>query len=109
MRLPKVLTIAGHQVKIRYAKTLRVDGVDCWGCYDDEKHEIVLKTGMESTRKMEIVLHEAIHAISDIHVLSLTEKATKILGIELLGLIRNNRLQLLKRKEKSTVKTRSKK
>lgn len=100
MRLPKELTIAGHSVKIKYRKKLFLDNHECWGLYDSEKNIIYLRLGMESTQKMEIVIHEAIHSISDIHLLNLSEKAVKILGIEILGLIRNNKLNLLRGSKK---------
>lgn len=92
--MPKVLRIAGHDVKVQYKTGLNVDGTECWGIYDDNKHVIYLKRGMERTRKLEILLHEAIHAIDHIHVLGLSEKAVKILGVEILALIRNNKMNL---------------
>lgn len=93
MKLPRTLTIAGHSVKIKYKKGLVVDGAQCWGLWDNEKSEIVLRYGQSTTQKQEVVIHEALHAISDIHLLNLSEKAVKILGIEILGLIRNNKLK----------------
>lgn len=95
MKIPKQITLCGHTIKIEYRKGLVVDGTECWGVYDDEKHTIYLKEGMDKTREMEIFLHEAIHAIGEIHVLSFSEKTVKILGIEILGLIRNNKIKLL--------------
>ena len=97
MRLPNTITIAGHEIKIKYRKKLFVDGNECWGVYEEDSHTIYLKTGMESTRKMEIFLHECLHVIEDIHTLHLSEKEIKLLGIELLGLIRNNNINLLKK------------
>lgn len=94
MRLPEKITIAGQDIKIIYRKKILVDGSECWGYYDDEKNTICLRMGMDKTRKMEIFLHEAIHAIESIHRLDMTEKAVKILGIEILALIRNNKINL---------------
>ena len=100
MRLPKKLTIAGHTITVEYRKKLFMDNHECWGIYDDGKHKIYLAMKMDPTRKAEILLHEAIHAISDIHLLHLSEKAVKILGIEVLALIRNNKLNFQSRTKK---------
>jgi hypothetical protein len=95
MKLPKTITVAGHTIKIVYKKALIVNGVECWGVWSDDSHTIYLKSGMDRTRKLEIFLHEVIHAISDIHILSLSEKSVKLLALELLATIRNNKIQLL--------------
>jgi hypothetical protein len=98
MRLPKKVIIAGHEITVRYARGL-VDGEnDCWGLYKDSNHTIYIKSGMDSSRKQEIFLHEIIHAIDHIHVLNLSEKAVKILGIEILGLFKNNRFSIRSKK-----------
>lgn len=96
MRTPKKITICGHEVSIVYKEGLVCDGKQVWGIYDDSKHAIYLRTGMDRTRKQEILLHECIHAIDHIHVLGLSEKSVKILGIEILALIRNNNISLKK-------------
>lgn len=94
MRLPKKITIAGHEIKVGYKKGLVVDGKEAWGVYDDGKHEIYLRIGMDKTRKKEIFIHECIHAIDHIHLLGLSEKAVKILAIELLALTKNNKVKI---------------
>ncbi len=96
MKIPKTISLCGHDIKVVYQKKLFVDNTECWGVYHDEEHTIYLKEGMDKTREMEIFLHEAIHAIGEIHVLNFSEKAVKILGVEMLGLIRNNKIDLLK-------------
>lgn len=98
MRLPKVVSICGHDIKIVYKKKLFVDGQACWGVYEDSKHTIYLVQGMDKTRKLEIFLHEALHAIEHIYMLSLSEKIVKVLAIEILALVRNNKINLLERK-----------
>lgn len=94
MRLPKQVVIAGHNIQIKYGRGLKLNGKECWGIYNDSKKTIFLRSGMDKSRKAEIFLHECIHAIDDIHVLNLTEKAVKILGVEISGLIRNNKIKL---------------
>lgn len=97
MRLPKVLNICGHEYKIVYKKRLFYNGIECWGLCDDSKHVIYLARGMAKTRKMEIILHECIHAIQGINNIHLSEQAVKQLGIGILGLIRNNKLNFLQK------------
>jgi kynurenine formamidase len=94
MSVPRKLTIAGHTIKITHKKGLVVGSTEAWGAYEDSSHTIYLRTGMDKTRKAEILLHECIHAIDHIHVLGLSEKAVKILGIEILALLKNNKIKL---------------
>ena len=98
MRIPKEIIISGHTVKIEHVRDLKLNGEDCWGIYDDDKHVIYLKTGMDKTRKMEVLLHECLHAIEHIEGLKSNEKTIDILGRGLLALIRNNKLNFLERK-----------
>jgi hypothetical protein len=95
MALPKKIIVAGHTVKIQYLKDMSLGETEIWGLYDDDRHIISLRTGMEESRKMEVFLHECIHAIDHIHGLGLTEKAVNLLGIELLALIRNNKIDVM--------------
>lgn len=94
MRIPRQIIIAGHTIKIQYKKDMVLDGSPIWGLYDDDRHIIHLSTGMEKSRKMEVFLHECIHAIDHIHNLGLTEKAVNLLGIELLAMMRNNNIHV---------------
>lgn len=100
MRLPKQVVIAGHVIKVKYRRGV----MPCWGTYDDTKRTIELQSGMDSSRKAEIFLHECIHAIEHIHVLNLSEKAIKILGVEIIAMLRNNRISLCKKSSKVTAK-----
>ena len=95
MALPKKLIVAGHTIKVEYLKDMTLNGTEIWGLYDDDKHKISLRTGMDESRRMEVFLHECIHAIDHIHGLNLTEKAVNILGIELLALVRNNKIDVM--------------
>lgn len=95
MKVPKKLVICGQDFKVVYKKKLFINNTECWGICDAEKHTIYLRYGMESTRKMEILLHECIHAIESIHNIRISEQGVKNLGVALVGLIRNNNLNFL--------------
>jgi Zn-dependent peptidase ImmA (M78 family) len=94
MNLRKSVIIAGHTIKIIYKKKIVYNGGVAWGLYDDDKHIIYLTMGMEKTRKMEVFLHECIHAIEHIHGLNLSEKDVNLLGIELFAFMRNNKINI---------------
>lgn len=98
MKIPKQIMVCGHKINIKYKKNIIEEGSDCWGTWDNDRHEITLRYGMNPSQRAEVLLHEVLHAISDIHLLNLTEKAVKILGIEILATVRNNRLNLLEKK-----------
>ena len=99
MRVPKQLSIAGHTIQVKYVKVLRYGGDDCWGLWDDDKHIIYLKMGMDKTREMEVLLHESMHAIEDIIDIELGEEILDRLAREVLALIRNNKLNFLERRK----------
>jgi len=96
MRVPKKVIISGHTFEIIYKKKLFCNNVDCWGMCDYKNHKIYLVRGLKPTHKMEIFLHECIHAIEDIHLIKLPEVAVKNMAIGILGLIRNNKIDFLK-------------
>lgn len=95
MKLPKEIIVAGHSIKIVLKDELVIDNSECWGLYDDSTDTIYLQKKMPKTRKMEVLIHECIHAFSSIHNLNLTEKVVNTIAIEILALIRNNKLNLL--------------
>jgi hypothetical protein len=96
MKIPKKLSICGHQYIIKYSSELTYEGKEVWGLIDGAKNIIYLKKGMPPTRKMEILLHEVIHAIEEIYVLNLSEIAVKQLALGILSAVRDNKLDLLK-------------
>ena len=98
MKLPKILNICGHQFKIVYKKGLVHNQAPCWGMCDTEKQIIYLVYGMSPTKKMEIFLHECLHAIETIYNLNLSEIAVKQLSLGILSAIRDNKIDLLKEK-----------
>ena len=103
MKVPRKISIAGHEIAIKHKKGLSINGQEAWGIWDDDKHIIYLRFGMDKTRKQEILIHEIIHAIDHIHVLNLSERVVKILGVEIVAVIRNNNLKLIEQR-KSSVK-----
>lgn len=90
MKYPKKIKICGHVFDIKYKKGLLLNGKECWGIYDEGTNTIWLVKGMTPTRKMEILLHESIHAIESIQGLNLPESTVKQLGLGILSLIRDN-------------------
>lgn len=106
MRIPKVLRVCGHDINVVIKPgDLTLEGSPVWGWYDDKNHTICLNKGMAKTRQMEVILHELIHAISSIHCLGLSEKQVKLLGVEILAVIRNNKLNFLTSYDKPTKKS----
>jgi Zn-dependent peptidase ImmA (M78 family) len=96
MKLPRFLNICNHKYKIIYKKRIIKDNCECLGYCDSDKHLIYIQKGMVPTQKMEVIIHESLHAISHINNISLTEKSVNIMALGLLGFIRNNRLNFLK-------------
>jgi hypothetical protein len=106
VKLPKILRICGHDIKVTFTdKPIKFNGEEKWAYYDDNNHIFCLRRGMAETRQMEVVLHEALHVINCVHCLNMDERQTKLLGVELLALIRNNKLDLLSHLNPTTKKT----
>jgi Zn-dependent peptidase ImmA (M78 family) len=97
MKIPKKINLCGHTYEVIYKKQILMDGRECYGLCDIDKHVIYLKTGMAETQRMDVLLHECIHAIEGIFGLNLTETAVNNLAIGLLSLIRENKLNFLEK------------
>lgn len=64
-------------------------------CINDER-KIILKKDLSDTRLMETFLHECLHAIEDAYRIGLNEHQVNVLGIALISLIRDNKINFLK-------------
>jgi hypothetical protein len=87
----KKLKICGYDFKLVYKNTVLVDSDKCLGCCMSDKSIIELKKGMDKEKKKEVILHEAIHAMSDIMDLGLGEKAVNTLGVVMVNFMKNNK------------------
>lgn len=95
MRYPNRLFIAGHWYKVTLKKSLKDEnGQDLEGQVDNAKNMIRIVRGLCKSRKKEVLLHEAVHAISYNLNLNLTEKQVEALGREILVFIRENGLDI---------------
>lgn len=97
MKIPKEVNICGQTFKIIYKKNLQQDGQDLLGLCDVNSCAIYLKTGLTEQKKKEVFLHECIHAIAENLNLNLNENKVNLLGIHILSLITNNKLNFLRK------------
>jgi Zn-dependent peptidase ImmA (M78 family) len=92
MRLPKVINILGQEIKIVYDNHCRDGDYKLWGYYDSDKSTIHLQRNMPKTRKMQVFLHECLHAIEGITSLTPNERRVEQMSNGILSLLRNNTL-----------------
>lgn len=97
LKTPRIITVCGHDIKIRHTSKLALDKDPCWGFYDDNSRTIWLRTKMDKSRKAEVLLHEIIHAIAFIHNLNVSEKAVNTLAIEIMAFMKHNKLSVIKK------------
>ena len=69
-----------------------VEGGDsCLGCCKSDANSIEIKKGITPQRENEVILHESIHAISDIMNLDLSENQVNTLGVCLTKYVAENK------------------
>jgi hypothetical protein len=71
-------------------------GEVCRGLCISSDRKIILSKSLTDVRLMETFLHECIHAIDDVYRIGLTEQQVNVLGVSLISLIRDNRINFLK-------------
>lgn len=87
----KKLKICGYDFKLVYKDNVLVDKDKCLGCCISDSSVIQLKKNMKKEKKQEVILHESIHAMSDIMGLGLSEKTVNTLGVVIINYIKNNK------------------
>lgn len=93
MRLPrKFLYIGNHKFTIKHAKQIKKDGSDCLGYCLTDDNLIMIQYGLKKTVKEVTLFHEAIHAISNIYELNLTERQVGVLGEVLPNFLQKNNI-----------------
>ena len=87
----KQLKICGYIFNVKHKDKVIVDKENCLGCCYSDNSVIELKRGMNREKKQEVVLHESIHAMSDIMSLGLSEKTVSTLGVVIINFIKENK------------------
>lgn len=87
----KKLKICGFDFNITYKPLVVESGDSCLGCCKSDNNVIEIKKGIVPQRENEVILHESIHAISDIMNMELTELQVNTLGVELINYIKDNK------------------
>jgi hypothetical protein len=87
----KKLKICGFDFKIIYKQLVVENGDSCLGCCKSDNNVIEIKTNIVPQRENEVILHESIHAISDIMNMELNELQVNTFGVELINYIKNNK------------------
>lgn len=75
--LPRTVKIGAHNYKIKSVPPSKIEGL--WGEIDKEKTTIEIAKGMSVSRKIEVILHECVHAMLSDRVDDETEE--EIAGI----------------------------
>jgi len=86
----KKLKICGFDFKIEYKHLVVETGDSCLGCCKSDNNIIEIKKGIIPQREDEVILHESIHAMSDIMNLELTEIQVNTLGVDVINFIKSN-------------------
>ena len=76
------LNLAGYRVNVEWRKGLE-DYAECAGRWDPDKRLIELDADLTPTEAKETLIHECVHAVSDLYDLDLEESQVRILGLGL--------------------------
>ncbi len=103
MKIPKLIKISGHEIKIKIKKNLVLNEKHCFGLSYLVQNKIELAKycvdePVPESRQAETFLHEIIHYINTIHSIGLSEKKTDELALALFQTIRDNVLNFLDKK-----------
>lgn len=82
--------IAGYRIQVRMVHDLKVNGNSALGAYRCVNPVILINKAVYGREKAHTVLHEALHAISRLHKIGLTERHVSALEVALGDLIVNN-------------------
>jgi hypothetical protein len=98
MKIPKLINIAGHNIKVVRKKTLKSDGVPCCGLalLVEDKIELASMahgSKLSNDQKATSFLHESLHIISALHSLGLSEKQVTKLELALYQFLHDNKLR----------------
>jgi len=87
----KKLKICGFDFDVMYKKLVVEKGDSCLGLCRSDENKIEIKAGITPQRENEVILHESIHAISDIMNLDLDENTVNTLGVLIINYIKDNK------------------
>jgi hypothetical protein len=90
--MARKLKICGFDFTVVYKDEVLVENVNCLGCCISDTNTIHLKKGMNKSKKHEVILHESIHAMSDIMNLKLSENTVNTLGVVITDFIKKNKV-----------------
>ena len=88
------LRILGQDFTVTYKK----DMTDVMGLCSSANNTIDLKDGMQFEKEQEVLLHEVIHAISDLMESNLTEKQVSTLAVGVYAFLKDNDYSVPKQK-----------
>lgn len=87
----KKLKICGFDFDIIYKPLVVETGDSCLGCCKSDENRIEIKKGITLQRENEVILHESIHAMSDIMNMEFNELQVNTFGVVLINFIKDNK------------------
>lgn len=92
MKIPAILLMGGHEIVVRLTPGREMAEAGDWN-----RETIRINADRGESHQAVTLMHETIHAISDLHGLELAENIVATLGEELFAAIRRNGLMFDKR------------
>lgn len=95
MKIPRSVKIGAYRYKIKWVNSLIVDEDDCYGNCDANECIIFLRKDIKNNpvRLQEVFLHECLHAIEHSYGMDLPETTINQLGLGLINLILDNKIE----------------
>jgi len=96
MKIPKKIKVGPHVYKVvRKKKIIDENGDELRGECRAEERVILIQSGLKNTRLCETFLHEIVHAIDEENQMELGENRVNIIGLNLMQIIVDNKLDFL--------------
>ena len=87
--IPRKVRIKGHMFAVKQIPKSKLPS-DCQGCVEPDKNIIHINKRLPASRKIEVILHECMHAMLSGHKIFQEEEVCSVLGEYFVEFIRDN-------------------
>ena len=93
MKIPRKIKVGAYTYIVKRKKTIKEDNQELLGLCDRGAHLIYIVKDLSDKKAKEVLLHECLHAIEESYGINLGENKVNLLGLALLALIDDNKLE----------------
>jgi hypothetical protein len=95
--IPSPIKVGWKRYKVELVDKVMVEDLECYGSCDFNTETILLREANKGKQMDETLLHEVLHAISDMYTLNLEEEVIKPLSSALYTVLEDNNLEITRK------------